>query len=89
MKNIQKEHFEAEYVESFVARPCHLHDTIFSLMKQTAFSDGDQILDIGAGRGQLLDRITEHCKKMAVDIPLFFDALSFSGKTPPEKRTLT
>lgn len=68
MKNIQKEHFEAEYTEHSEARPGHLHDTIFSLLKHYTFSKEQQILDIGAGQGQLLSRIPVACNKFAIDI---------------------
>ncbi|MBC8206611.1 MAG: methyltransferase domain-containing protein [Kiritimatiellales bacterium] len=68
MKNIQKEHFEAEYVENSAVNPCHLHDTVFLLLKDSSFPVDCRVLDIGAGRGALLDRIPPDCKKVAVDI---------------------
>lgn len=68
MKNIQKEHFEAEYVEIYEKKPSILHDTVFLLLKNSYFSEEHQVLDIGAGRGDLLNRIPASCEKYALDI---------------------
>lgn len=81
MKNIQKEHFDAHYAEEENRnRPHYLHNTVFQLMKPYPVEASHRILDIGAGRGDLLGRIESPCRKCAVDIsPVAVELLNAKG----------
>lgn len=81
MKNIQKEHFDAQYAEGENRnRPHHLHNTVLQLITPYPVEPSHRILDIGAGRGELLGRIEAPCRKCAVDIsPVAVEQLSAKG----------
>ena len=67
-ENIQREHYDAVYKAAGSRRPYTLHEVVISFLNACPVPENTSVLDIGAGRGELLDRLPRTWKKYAVDI---------------------